>query len=278
MLVFCGSCGKRISDRVAVCPFCGAVRSDGTLPGYAEASPPPTESLPQRRGTSPLVYVLLGCGAVAFFGVLAAGIGFYLLARQVDEAALEQQANPELRTAKATDVLHAERLPDGYYAVAALRSPLLDLVLLGDLPAQPSGKASGFRERGFIYRRVAGEPSQLNPIRSFVMGQTNNSSVLRAANVDLATNAIIRRGTLDLQGDSILYCVQRGEMTVKSAHVLGLQAISVVDCRDRQTRIAVWFGPDPSPGTPVAQFDVAGTVADEKELRAFLSHFRMCWR
>jgi hypothetical protein len=37
MLVFCSSCGKRISDRVATCPFCGAVRSDGPLPADAEA-------------------------------------------------------------------------------------------------------------------------------------------------------------------------------------------------------------------------------------------------
>jgi hypothetical protein len=33
MLVFCSSCGKHISDRVAACPFCGAVRSDGALSG-----------------------------------------------------------------------------------------------------------------------------------------------------------------------------------------------------------------------------------------------------
>src|SRR6059036_2859949 len=38
MLVFCSSCGKRISDRVTACPFCGAVRSDGSLPAPAEAS------------------------------------------------------------------------------------------------------------------------------------------------------------------------------------------------------------------------------------------------
>ena len=37
MLVFCGSCGKRISDRVEACPFCGAVRSQDTQPDHAEA-------------------------------------------------------------------------------------------------------------------------------------------------------------------------------------------------------------------------------------------------
>jgi hypothetical protein len=38
MLVFCSSCGKRISDRVTTCPFCGAGRSDASLPAPAEAS------------------------------------------------------------------------------------------------------------------------------------------------------------------------------------------------------------------------------------------------
>lgn len=261
MLVFCTSCGKRISDRVAVCPFCR-----------------PVSPLPQRRGRSPLVYVLAGCGAVMVLGILGVGVGAYWLKRNVVATVEEQRTIPDLRTARATELLHAERLPDGYYAVVTARSPFLDIVLLGDLPAQPSGEASGFHQRGFMYTRVIGQAPQLQPIRSFVAGQANNSSVLRAISIDLATNAIIRRGTLDLEGDEIRYCAQRGDMKVNNDHVLGLQVITLVDCPDRHTRVAVWFGPDPSPGTPVDQFDVTGTVADEKELRKFLSNFKMCRR
>jgi uncharacterized protein YhhL (DUF1145 family) len=43
MLVFCTSCGKHISDRVAACPFCRAARSDGGLPAggaLSSAAPP----------------------------------------------------------------------------------------------------------------------------------------------------------------------------------------------------------------------------------------------
>jgi hypothetical protein len=187
MLVFCTSCGKRISDRVAVCPFCR-----------------PAPSVPERRGRSPLVYVLAGCGTVTVLGILV--------------TAEEQRTNPELRTARATEVLHAERLPDGYYAVFTARSPIVDVVFLGDLPARPSGEASGFHQRGFMYTRMMGRPPQAQPIRSFVAGQANNSSVLRAMGIDVATNAIIRRGTLDLEGDDIRYCAQRGDMKVKTGH------------------------------------------------------------
>jgi len=245
MLVFCTSCGKRISDRVAVCPFCR-----------------PAPSLPQRRVRSPLVYVLAGCGTLMVLGILGVGVAAYWFKRNIEATVDEQRTNPNLRTAMATEALHAERLPDGYYAVVTGRSPIVDVVLLGDVPARPSGEASGFHQRGFMYTRMIGQPPQLRPIRSFVAGQENSSSVLRAIDIDLATNAIIRRGTLDLEGDDIRYCAQRGDMKIKDAHLLGLQVITLVNCPDRHTRVAVWFGPDPSPGTPVDQFDVTGTVAD----------------
>jgi len=40
MLVFCASCGKRVSDRVTACPFCGAVRSGGGALSSAAPSRP----------------------------------------------------------------------------------------------------------------------------------------------------------------------------------------------------------------------------------------------
>ena len=43
MLVFCRSCGKRISDRAGVCPFCGSVRSGGSR----SAQPPLTAARPR---------------------------------------------------------------------------------------------------------------------------------------------------------------------------------------------------------------------------------------
>jgi len=149
--------------------------------------------------------------------VLAGGAGVYVLKRKSDEWKRkfdqtweEQRTNPELRTAKATKMLHAERLPDGYYALGATSLPGVDTVMLGDQPPRPGGEPSGFDQRAFIYTRRLFQPGN-NPVRAFVVGDT-----------------------------------------------------------------AIWFGPDPSPGTPVAKFDVNGTVADEKELRSFLSNFRVC--
>src|SRR5438093_5798048 len=44
VIVFCSSCGKRISDRVAACPFCGAARSDASVPASVAGGGAPTSA------------------------------------------------------------------------------------------------------------------------------------------------------------------------------------------------------------------------------------------
>jgi hypothetical protein len=221
---------------------------------------------------------------MAMLAVLAAGAGVYFLKRKAKEwkrtahaQVEEQSANPELRTAKAMEMLHAERLPDGYYSMYAVSLPGMEELILGDQPPRPTGEPSGFAERSFLYKRTSFQGPASGRIRAFVVGDTDDPSGLREGAFSIGTNAIIRRGMLNLGGGTILYCAQRGEMSVKDDHRLGLQVVSLIDCpEDRNLRLAIWFGPDVSPGTPVAQFDVAGTVADENELRRFLSNFRVC--
>jgi len=46
-LFFCGSCGKRISDRIGVCPFCGSIRPQGARPDHSGAAE--TRTTPRPR-------------------------------------------------------------------------------------------------------------------------------------------------------------------------------------------------------------------------------------
>ena len=50
-----------------------------------------------------------------------------------------------------------------------------------------------------------------------------------------------------------------------------------VDCpHDDRLRLGFWFNPDPAPGTPPEDLDLAGTGADPAAIRGFLSHFHLC--
>jgi hypothetical protein len=174
------------------------------------------------------------------------------------------------------DLLHADRLPDGYYAIAAVSMPGMDMVVLGDQPPTPSGAASNPRQRGLIYTRIFREPANMKLLRAFVAGRTDDPSALRSTHMDLATKAILRRGSLRLGRGIVRYCAQRGELTAESGHQQGLQVVGLIDCPDQNLRLSIWFGPDPDPAKPPSELDLTGTVADENELRAFLSHLKLC--
>jgi hypothetical protein len=50
-----------------------------------------------------------------------------------------------------------------------------------------------------------------------------------------------------------------------------------VDCPgDKRARLGIWFAPDPAPGTPNAEVDLAGTIGDPEKIRKFLGHFELC--
>jgi hypothetical protein len=45
---------------------------------------------------------------------------------------------------------------------------------------------------------------------------------------------------------------------------------------DSRIRFAFWFTPDPAPGKPKEELNLAGTPADPKVLADFLGHFELC--
>ena len=57
----------------------------------------------------------------------------------------------------------------------------------------------------------------------------------------------------------------------------GITALVLIDCpNDRRSRMAIWFAPDPSPGSAIDELDLTGTPADEAELGRFMSPFSFC--
>ena len=58
----------------------------------------------------------------------------------------------------------------------------------------------------------------------------------------------------------------------------GLNTAVLFDCPGEQLHIGVWTQADPSPDTPVEELDLAGTVADEEQLKRFLAPINPCGR
>jgi hypothetical protein len=229
------------------------------------------------KKTSPWVWVGIGCALVLVVAVISVvSLGFYG-AKKLKQVS-EEMKDPRAREAKVQKVLGCERIPAGYYGVVALSVPfVLDLAILSDKAPEPDGEVRGLGSRGFIYLKVLTAGRDQQELKDFFEGKTNDAGVLRRNNIRVNSRETIRRGTLQMGDERLLYLAQRGELNVHGGQRQGLTSLILIECPgDRRQRMGIWFGPDPSPDTPVAEADFSGTPADESTLREFMSHFHVC--
>ncbi len=221
------------------------------------------------------MYVGLGCGATAFLFFIAAVVLVAVMTSAARKLS-ERNEDAESRTAEAKRLLGAERLPDGYSAAFVMSLPgVMEMALLSDR-APDAGAADGFDTRGFLYVELLGPRNQAE-LRDYFDGRTEDASVLRRNHVNANVRQTIRRGELIARTGKALYVAGRGEAETGVGRRSGLQTLVLFQCRnEKRTRLGIWFGEDPRPDTAVDVLDVSGTVADERELARFLSHFDPC--
>ena len=226
------------------------------------------------KKTSPWVWVLTGCVGVVLIGVIGiVAVGFmgYRWASKVSE----ELRDPVARAGKVQEILGAEEIPDGYHAVAGFSVPfLMEIAVLSDIDPGPNMDDQGFDKRGFIYVKMLSFGEQDQELKDYFDGKTDDVSVLRSNNINIDTDEILRRGTIEEETRTIRYVVQRGSLGMHGSHIDGLTSLMMVECpNDRKSRMAIWF-------EAVEQREdwqnLAGTPGDELVMSTFMSRFDVC--
>ncbi len=262
---------------------------------------------PQKKSTSPWVYVGCGCGLAVVLAMLGlAGLTWWGV--QTGKEMAETMTDPKKRQEKVRSVLPYDRLPEGYYPAFAMSMPLgmMEMAMFTDHDpesgdgAQGSGSTSDavgsdaadpadaadnaepdleFKNRGFMYMSMRQMRDNKAKMERYIRGEAPRPEDSGWMQTDVSFDAKenVRRGTVTVNGTQVLYSANRGEIDRKDGEDKdGLVTMVMPKCDDNRLRFALWFGPDPAPGTPVAEADFTGTNADPAAIQAFLGHFKLC--
>ena len=244
----------------------------------------------QQRGTSPWVYVGIGClAAVLLIVAVIVGIG-YVGYRSV-RGTLESMEDPVARADAAMQILGVDELPDGYYPMVGMSIPfLLETAVLSDQPPDETGGAPGFSERGFIYVKTLRIGEQEQELRDFFDGKIDSPEALSQFSIDLDVDEMLGRGTFEEEDRTLRWAAYRGEIAADNPgggpgesgsggrqHQQGLNAMVLIECpEDERLRFGIWFGPDPDPEAAAGSPALLGTPADSAAIQSFMRYFNVC--
>jgi len=244
---------------------------------------------PQPKKTSPWVYLGVGCGVAVLLGLIAISGFTYLVYRKGKEMA-ESFKDPKTREAKTRQVLPYTTLPAGYYPGGAMSIPfLMDFAVFTDRePANDQAPDQGnFQERSFIFMNMRHLRDNREKMERYLRGEAPapEDSAWSKSNVNFDAKKVIRRGQIEVGGQTVLYQASQGEITHKeggtggvgvSEKKDGIVTMVLPECADDRLRFGIWIGPPPAGAADNPQADYTGTPADPAALQEFLGHFRLC--
>jgi len=235
---------------------------------------------PQKKPTSPWVYVGCGCG-VAVLLALGALTSLTYWGYQKGKEIERTFKDPKARAEKTREVLPYRELPAGYHPVGAFSIPfLMDVAILGDREPQAGESRHGsFNERGFVYMNMRHLRDNKEKMKRFLRGEAPapEDSPWRQSDVNFDPKENIRRGTVTVGGRQVLFNASRGEVNHRGrTDENGIVTMVMPECASDRLRFGIWFGPDPAADKPVKEADYTGTAADPAAIADFLGHFELC--
>lgn len=239
----------------------------------------PTTGRPVKKATSPWVWVGCGCGALvvlAMIGIAVVSWMGYRAAKDIEEGFTD----PVKRVEKTKEVLAYQQLPPGYFPIGAIKIPfLLDMAIFSDRELGPGETAeNNLGEKGFMFFNMRQMGGNKEDIRRFLRGEEPEKQEWRN-NVNYQPGEVIRFGTVEVEGATVLYHASRGQVSfgASSSHGQGLVTMMMPDCPgEKRVRFGFWFTPDTTAGKPLAEADFTGTSADPAAIEEFLGYFELC--
>ncbi|MEO6194459.1 MAG: hypothetical protein ABIS20_15725, partial [Thermoanaerobaculia bacterium] len=224
-------------------------------------------------------------GVAVLLGLIAISGFTYVVYRKGKEMA-ESFKDPKAREAKTREVLPYTELPAGYYPGGAMSIPfLMDFVVFTDRePTSGQGPDQGnFDERSFIFMNMRHLRDNREKMERYLRGEAPapEDSAWSKSNVNFDAKKVIRRGQVEVGGQTVLYQASQGEITHKGVETGGVSVeqkkegiVTMVlpECADDRLRFGIWMGPPPAGAVD----DYTGTPADPAALQEFLGHFRLC--
>lgn len=222
-------------------------------------------------------YLGIGCLILGvLFVLVAAVVGFsgFRWVRDVEKT----MRDPEMRESKVLDLLGADELPEGYYAMIGVSIPLLlETAILTDQEPEADGDPPDLGSRGLIYLSMRNFGRDREDLDAFFSGETEDPTVLAKHDIDIDLDERVATGRIERDSGPVLWVSHRGTLISAQTHGQheGLVTLLQIRCPgDERNRLGIWFGPEPETGDETT--DLAGSIADPARVDAFVDHFRFC--
>lgn len=226
-----------------------------------------------QKKRSPWVYVGLGCGLAV---LLLCGFGALIVggAIKMGKDWAEDMNDPTRRENKARKEAMATLggIPEGYSAAVSFGVPMFfDMVMFIDAPLLADGGVPEFT-RQFVFSRVM-ETEGTSEMRSFF---EPDGGEFQSQTMQIDVKQELGRGRFTHKDRQVSWVSVLGRIRSQNQYDRdedSLITLMLYDCPDNgQVRVGTWQQREPQTGTA----ELAGTVADEREMQKFLAPLSPC--
>lgn len=169
---------------------------------------------PRSSSTSTLGWLGCGCGALVAL-VLASIVGMTWFGYHKGKELERTFKDPAARTQAARKVLPWRELPEGYYAAGAVTIPMLmEMAILSDHEPEEgeAGHGRAFENRGLVFMSFNSWISDEKELLSWLRGELKETPKwLRRSDAKIDPDDVLKRGSVEVNGQTVLYVVSRGE-------------------------------------------------------------------